>query len=375
MKRAPSGCEQCAWSLSASWAKSALLLVLLASTAAAHHAGTAYDQSKLLELNGTVSKFEFVNPHAYVYFVVQDLKGVQQSWRCELGASATLARLGWTKNTFTAGQKVIFKGAAGRNEPNVCVLNSFVMPNGQGFSAREDFTKGGPNPVATLVKNPSRPARLPNGRPNFSGPWISAGNAADRTSGFMRGAPGMPATMQELAQPTAAGAAASAGYNQPFDDPAIKCDVANILHGWWHDGYVNEIVQKDDVITLRYGYMDFVRTIYLNQTAHPQNIKPSRGGHSIGKWDGDVLVVDTVGLAPGVLNPLVGIMYSNQMHVVERFTLDAAAGTLRREFTATDPLYLKAPVTGYDVSRVSDEPFMSYNCKELSGKNNIRPKS
>ena len=375
LKRDSNGLQEGTAPSCASWAKSALLMVLLASTAAGHHAGTAYDQSKLLELNGTVSKFEFVNPHAYVYFIVQDAKGAQQSWRCELAASATLARLGWTKNTFTAGQKVTFKGAAGRNEPNVCVLNSFVMPNGQGFSAREDFTKGGPNPVATLTKNTARPARLANGRPNLSGPWMSAGNAADRTSGFMRGAPGMPATAQDLAQPTAAGAAAGAGYNQPFDDPSIKCDVGNILFGWWHDQHVNEIVQKDDVITLRYGYMDFVRTVYLNLAAHPQNIKPSRGGHSIGKWDGDVLVVDTVGLAPGVLNPLVGIMHSNQMHIVERFTLDAAAGTLRREFTAMDPLYLKGPVTGYDVSRVSDEPFMSYNCKELSGRNNIRPKS
>ena len=90
---------------------------------------------------------------------------------------------------------------------------------------------------------------------------------------------------------TAAGAAAGANYNQPFDDPAIKCDVGNILFGWWHDKHVNEIVQKEDAITLKYGYMDFVRTVHLNQSAHPKSMKPSRGGHSIGNWDGDVLPI------------------------------------------------------------------------------------
>ena len=86
-----------------------LVLALAASAVSAHHAGTAYEQGKRVELKGTVSKFEFVNPHAYVYFIVQDAKGGQLPWRCELSASATLARLGWTKSTFVVGQKVTFK--------------------------------------------------------------------------------------------------------------------------------------------------------------------------------------------------------------------------------------------------------------------------
>lgn len=355
----------------------ALLLAFIAAPASAHHAGTAYDQSKPVELKGTVSKFEFVNPHAYVYFVVQDAKGAQQSWRCELSASATLARLGWTRTTFAVGQRVTFKGASGRNEPNVCVLNSFVTESGQELSARQDFTKGGPSPVAILAKDNARPARLANGRPNLAGPWLSGAFAArGRGAGGPPGLPGGPGAPRRGGpgiEVTAAGAAAAAGYNQPFDDPAIKCDIGNIMFGWTHDGHVNEIVQTDKTITLKYGYMDFVRTVHLDQAEHPKNIKPSRGGHSIGKWEGDVLVVDTVGLLPGVLNPMAGVMFSDQMHVVERFTLDAAAGTLTHEYTATDPLYLKAPATGRDVSKISEEPYVPYNCKELSGKNNQRP--
>jgi hypothetical protein len=278
---------------------------------------------------------------------------------------------------------VTFKGAPGKNEENVCVLNSFVFENGQELSAREDFTKGGPNPVATLAKSTARPARLANGRPNLAGPWLSGafaarGRGVGGSPGGPGGPPGGPAGGVRGGggmEVTAAGAAAGAGYQQPFDDPAIKCDIGNIIFGWSHDGHVNEIVQNDKQISLKYGYMDFVRTIYLDQAEHPKNIVPSRGGHSIGKWDGDVLVVDTIGLSPGVLNPMAGVMSSSQMHYVERFALDPAAGTLTHEWTGTDPLYLKSSISGRDVSKVSDEPFISYNCKELSGKNNIRPKS
>ena len=107
---------------------------------------------------------------------------------------------------------------------------------------------------------------------------------------------------------------------------------------------------------------------------HPKNIKPSIAGHSIGTWEGDVLVVDTFGFQPGVLIPIVGLMHSDQMHVVERFSVDANAKTLTRTYRAEDPLYLKSPFNGTDTMALSDEPYTRYECVELSGRNNIRSK-
>jgi hypothetical protein len=79
-------------------------------------------------------------------------------------------------------------------------------------------------------------------------------------------------------------------------------------------------------------------------------------------------------LAPSVLIPISGVMHSDQMHVVERFTVDPISKTLTREYRAEDPLYLKTPYTGSDVMLLSNEPFSRYNCVELSGKNNVRPR-
>jgi hypothetical protein len=172
--------------------------------------------------------------------------------------------------------------------------------------------------------------------------------------------------------PSAAGIAAAESYEQPFDDPAIQCDIANIIFGWTHDQNINEIIQQGNTITLRYGYMDFVRTIHLDLREHPKILSLTRGGHSIGRWDGDTLVVDTVGLSAGVLIPISGVMFSDQAHVVERFSLDAGARTLTRAYTFEDPLYLKQPYTGWDVMGASREPYTPYECVELSGDNNRR---
>ena len=92
--------------------------------------------------------------------------------------------------------------------------------------------------------------------------------------GGQRGRPGGPGGPPNRPEPTAAGVAAAARYDQRFDDPATTCSPANILFGWTHDQHVNEIVQRDGEIGLRYGYMDLVRTVHMN-AAHPRTTAPS----------------------------------------------------------------------------------------------------
>jgi hypothetical protein len=125
---------------------------------------------------------------------------------------------------------------------------------------------------------------------------------------------------------------------------------------------VNRITQTRDTITLQYGQMDLKRTVHMNLKAHPATVKPSRAGHSIGRWDGDVLVVDTVGFLPGFIT--FPVRHSDKLHVVERFSLDPKTNILTRSYTADDPVYLKGQYTGQDRIGIADAPFTSDNCKE-----------
>jgi len=99
-------------------------------------------------------------------------------------------------------------------------------------------------------------------------------------------------------------------------------------------------------------------------TEHPAGIEPSFAGHSIGNWEGNTLVVDTIGFAAGVLSP--PTRSSEQMHIVERFTFDTEDMSLRRDYSVTDPVYLAEPYASYDIMYLSDVPFQAQPCNDMT---------
>jgi hypothetical protein len=146
----------------------------------------------------------------------------------------------------------------------------------------------------------------------------------------------------------------------------MRSEITSILFDWVFDDPINRITQAENEITLEYG-RGLERTIHMNMASHPANIAPSRAGHSIGHWEGDTLVVDTIGFLPGVLAGQV--MNSDQLHVIERFTLDPQKPALKREYVAEDPVYYTDKYVGSDVVLPADAPFAVDQCKELTYRN------
>jgi hypothetical protein len=143
----------------------------------------------------------------------------------------------------------------------------------------------------------------------------------------------------------------------------MSCVFTSIVADWGGEP-VNRVTQRGDTTTIQYGRLGVVRTIHMGMTEHPKTIAPSRTGHSIGRWDGDVLVVDTVGFAPGMLNGRVP--HSEALHVVERFRFDPKTRQLRREFTARDPRFLTEPVTGSNAMDISSVRYGAEPCEDLT---------
>jgi hypothetical protein len=165
---------------------------------------------------------------------------------------------------------------------------------------------------------------------------------------------------------TEAGTAAADAFEtySPEFNPRMRCETTSILFDWTFDGPVNRITQRSDEITIQYGQLGFTRTVHLNMDNHPETIEPSRGGHSIGRWDGDVLIVDTIGFAPGVLSP--PVLNSTELHVVERFSLETDPIALVREYAAEDPVYFEGQYQGSDRIFVADLPYGPDECVELT---------
>lgn len=331
-----------------------------AATAHAHHGSAPhFDPEDPVTVEGTVSELRFVNPHSFLQFDVIGADGETVEWRCEMGGATNLGRLGWTSETLTAGQPVTVTGPRARREANSCAARSIVLEDGTeiGGGAQLEGTLARAT-VADERDIAERPSYLANGQPNLSGPWIL------RAGGGMGG--GFP-------EHTEAGRIAAEAYDGRYDNPVIRCQSGNIILDWTRQSHVNDISQEENRITIRYGYLDLVRTIHLDMSSHPETLTPGIAGHSIGRWEGDVLVVDTVGFMARVLIPRIPVMTSEQMHVVERFAYDEDTRTLTRDYVVTDPLYLSEPLRGRDVSDIAAEPYRPFNCVDLSGENNRRP--
>ena len=338
----------------------AFLTLVPAAQVNAHHGAAAhYDPGDLVTLDGTVAELRFVNPHSFLHVNVIGADGETVEWRCEFGGAALLGRLGWTSETLTPGQPITLVGERARREENACAVDSIVIATGTeiGNGARIEGTEAR-TIVADATDTAPRPKYLDNGQPNLSGPWIL------RAGGGMGGV---------LPEPTEAGRLAAEAYDGRYDNPVIRCESGNIILDWTRQSHVNDIRQDENEITLRYGYLDLVRTIHLGMPTHPETLAPSIEGHSIGSWEDDVLVVNTIGFMPRVLIPRTALMTSDQMHVTERFALDEETRTLTRDYVVNDPLYLSEPYTGRDVSDIAAEPYRPFNCVDLSGENNRRP--
>jgi hypothetical protein len=169
---------------------------------------------------------------------------------------------------------------------------------------------------------------------------------------------------------TEAGKKAADSFNRldPKDNPWFACKPTSFIRDWTADWPINRFQQKtvggQKVIDITYGLYNFDRRIHVDMVKHPEKIKPSYAGHSIGKWEGNTLTVDTVGFAAGVLSP--PTRSSEQMRIVERFTFDPQKLTLRRDYSVTDPVYLAAPYESYDVMYLSDVPFEKHTCKDMT---------
>ncbi|MEY4640047.1 MAG: hypothetical protein RLZZ227_41 [Pseudomonadota bacterium] len=364
-------------------AVAAATLACVTIPAQAHHGFGLFQLDIKKEWTGTLTKMNLVNPHSYMELDVTNADGSIQHMRCEMRAATLIKRAGWSIDMFKVGETVRIEGNPHRDDPSACYIENFAIGDSAMVNRNAQFT-------STKLDTSNRPARLADGQLNISGDWAveqlvltvgpEGGNGSmvpkSRVEDFRTG----KATIQEIqaTQPprptvayTAAGDAAAKAFNgrSPEDNPWFACKPTSIIRDWTADWPINQFTQTttpegEKVIDITYGLYNFKRRIHVGMTEHPANIEPSYAGHSIGNWEGDTLVVDTIGFAEGVLSP--PTRSSAEMHIVERFTLDTEPLALKREYSVTDPVYLAAPYASYDVMYLSDVPFEAQECKEMT---------
>lgn len=110
----------------------AVLLLSPGGAAYAHHGFVSwFDMSKSVTIKGTVTGFDWTNPHAYIYLDVKDEKGATEKWSIELGAIAMLSRAGWKRDTLKPGDEITAIGNRAKDGKPVMHLDKIVFANGQ----------------------------------------------------------------------------------------------------------------------------------------------------------------------------------------------------------------------------------------------------
>jgi hypothetical protein len=235
--------------------------------------------------------------------------------------------------------------------------------------AQSQGAPGSPKPQAEAGGGPI--PRMADGHPDISGVWWGGADVgAARGRGARGGARGgtPPPTFMSLYKPEAAAKAKTLGDK---DDPTLRCvptAFGTLNVSLWDVGAVGQIIATPKMIVMLTETYHGFRLVPTDGRAHRDDQPPAYRGDSVGRWDGDVFVVDTKNFtdntwmsAEGRVSP-----HSDQLHIVERYRR-VDANTLEIEATVEDPEVLTGPWTAPKQTLVL-APFdriLSLNCSGI----------
>jgi hypothetical protein len=238
-----------------------------------------------------------------------------------------------------AAALLLLQSPADSQAPGKAPGKGFVKGKGKGFGKGKQRPQG-PTP------------HMPDGKVDFSGVWNGGGPVGDVAQGLM---PGEEISLTPWGKKIM-------DSRQSKDDPEANClptGVPRIAPYPWR-----VIQSPTHIFYLFEGNIHSYRQIFIDGRKHLEDPDPTWYGDSIGSWDGDTMVVDTIGFNDKFWFDFRGHPHSEQLHTIERLTRPDL-GTLNIETQIIDPMaYTKPFKIKFTATLRPGEELMEYICQE-----------
>jgi hypothetical protein len=304
-----------------------LPLTILNPTAmyAHHNQFQQFDAEKEQIVTGTVERFAWQNPHAYIY-VASAAGDEARSWRIETLSIAFMRQMGWGPDTIRAGDDVTVTINPSRTAGRATGWLIDIAVEGRDVPSLTDEQRLGAIFSGESTKTDARATSV-------SGTWISQPGPGERWKWID------DPSQLEL---TAAGQRAVESYDPANTSSKASCEprpIPRIMIA----GDRKSIELADDVVRIRAEYDATERIAYLD--ARPPEGRTVHG-HSLARWQNGVLTVETSNFTENPNGITDGFPSSTDKHLIERFALDADGQSLLYSFELADPVYLAEPLIG-----------------------------
>jgi hypothetical protein len=305
-------------------------------SAGAHHGANTnpelYLAENLVELDGEISRVLWRNPHPRLKMTVMDENGESAEWELELaGSLQSYARDGVSRDFFNVGDPV---KAARRDAKSIGVVHLLLPSGGEMVSGRNrtlrwsDVRFTAESGAGTAVVRTS---------PEAIAAAEAAANGIFRVWG-RRTSP-RPAAQQYAGSLSETGRETFAQYYGPRDNPDYDCRTGMPHHMF--DPMPMEITDGGDRIHIETLEYNVKRVIYLSDD-RPEPAR-SNVGYSVGRWEGDTLIVETTHVDWKYFDPF-GTPQSDQVSYVETFRVADDDSQLNYSINATDPVMFSEPI-------------------------------
>jgi hypothetical protein len=303
--------------------------LLIAPKGFAHHSDAGLDMKSFITFEGTITEYTWRNPHVYIGVETQNDYGEQIEWALQTSSTMTVTRMGWTRDSLSPGEKVTVVAHPAIDGRLYGLVESIEKTDGTLLSS--SFFSASGEPRLEIVVSDKLAISL-------EGKWIADGDKLVDYPGGYDGFYRAELVLTEKAKVAQASLIELSGEN-PESTCVGRPTPGMVLSTVY---YPIEIAfqEEEQTVTLHSEYFDDLRTVYMDGRSHPDSSERFTSGHSIGRWEEDVLIVDTRNFADHRSPYQIGVPSGGQKHVVERYQMinDGAGATI--EFVLEDPEYI-----------------------------------